>query len=61
MFGSPVALVLKKPFFMLRKSGKMPNVIESASYTKEYKVGRKEYARHVILVIKQPREGCCNI
>ncbi len=42
MFASPLALKLKKPFIMLRKSGKLPNAVESGPYTKEYKVGRKE-------------------
>ncbi len=42
MLGSPLALSLKKPFFMLRKSGKMPNAVESEPYTKEYKVIEKK-------------------
>lgn len=33
---TPVALALKKPFFMLRKKGKMPNTIYGKEYTKEY-------------------------
>jgi len=33
---TPVALSLGVPFVMLRKSGKMPNTISSAPYTKEY-------------------------
>ena len=33
---SPVALKMNVPFLMLRKSGKMPNTISSAPYTKEY-------------------------
>ncbi len=45
MFGPPVALTLKRPFFMIRKNGKMPNVIQSTPYTKEYKVGTKECAQ----------------
>ncbi len=42
MFASPLALNLKKPFIMLRKSGKMPNAVESGPYTKEYKVGKEK-------------------
>lgn len=33
---TPVAIKLGVPFVMLRKSGKMPNSISSAPYTKEY-------------------------
>ena len=33
---TPVALALNKPFFMLRKKGKMPNTIYGEQYTKEY-------------------------
>ena len=36
VLGPPIALALKKPFFMLRKKGKMPNSISGAKYTKEY-------------------------
>jgi adenine phosphoribosyltransferase len=36
LLGPPLALALKKPFFMLRKKGKMPDVIEGQSYSKEY-------------------------
>jgi adenine phosphoribosyltransferase len=36
ILGSPLALALEKPFFMLRKKGKMPNAFASRSYTKEY-------------------------
>ena len=31
-----VALALKKPFFMLRKKGKMPNTVTGEAYAKEY-------------------------
>ncbi|CAM9331042.1 unnamed protein product [Discosporangium mesarthrocarpum] len=37
ILGPPVALALKKPFFMLRKKGKMPNVVVGGEYSKEYK------------------------
>ena len=40
ILGPPLALALKKPFFMLRKPGKMPNAISSASYDVEY--GKRE-------------------
>ena len=40
VLGPPLALALKKPFFMLRKPGKMPNAISSASYDVEY--GKRE-------------------
>jgi adenine phosphoribosyltransferase len=33
---TPVAIKMGVPFVMLRKSGKMPNTISSAPYTKEY-------------------------
>merc|ERR1712194_205072 len=36
VLGPPIALCLKKPFVMMRKKGKMPNVIESPSYETEY-------------------------
>jgi len=36
IFGPPIALALKKPFFMLRKKGKMPNTVTGSDYTKEY-------------------------
>ena len=36
ILGPPIALALKKPFIMMRKKGKMPNAIESASYQTEY-------------------------
>tara|TARA_B110001452_G_scaffold163064_1_gene135835 strand:- start:1832 stop:2386 length:555 start_codon:yes stop_codon:yes gene_type:complete len=36
VLGPPLALALKKPFFMLRKPGKMPNSISSGSYKVEY-------------------------
>ena len=37
VLGPPLALALNKPFFMLRKKGKMPNVLEGQPYSKEYK------------------------
>ncbi|KAG5192964.1 phosphoribosyltransferase-like protein [Tribonema minus] len=37
LLGPPLALALKKPFFMLRKKGKMPDVVVGGSYSKEYK------------------------
>jgi adenine phosphoribosyltransferase len=37
VLGPSIALNLGKPFFMLRKKGKMPNVIVGDSYSKEYK------------------------
>jgi adenine phosphoribosyltransferase len=40
VIGAPLALALKKPFFMLRKPGKMPNSIGSAGYAVEY--GKRE-------------------
>ena len=36
VLGPPIALALKKPFFMLRKKGKMPNSISGTEYGKEY-------------------------
>jgi len=36
ILGPPIALVLKKPFIMIRKPGKMPNTISSQSYLTEY-------------------------
>ncbi|KAH8043817.1 adenine phosphoribosyltransferase [Aureococcus anophagefferens] len=36
VLGPPLALALKKPFFMLRKKGKMPNAVTGAAYAKEY-------------------------
>eukprot|EP00501_MAST-03F_sp_TOSAG23-6_P001595 GSMAST32.ASY1.ANO1.1661.1 assembled CDS len=36
VLGPPVALALKKPFFMLRKIGKMPNAVSGTEYGKEY-------------------------
>lgn len=37
VLGPCVALALKKPFFMIRKEGKLPNSVSGRSYTKEYK------------------------
>jgi adenine phosphoribosyltransferase len=36
ILGPPIALALKKPFVMMRKSGKMPNTITSKDYSTEY-------------------------
>lgn len=36
VLGPPIALKLKKPFYMMRKPGKMPNTITSPSYETEY-------------------------
>lgn len=36
VLGPPIALALKKPFFMIRKKGKMPNAVCGAAYEKEY-------------------------
>ena len=36
VLGPPLALALKKPFFMLRKPGKMPNSVSSDGYEVEY-------------------------
>lgn len=36
VIGPPIALALKKPFFMLRKPGKQPNAIASGAYQVEY-------------------------
>jgi adenine phosphoribosyltransferase len=36
VLGPPIALALKKPFFMLRKKGKMPNSVAGTEYGKEY-------------------------
>jgi adenine phosphoribosyltransferase len=36
ILGPPIALALKKPFVMIRKSGKLPNAITGAQYFKEY-------------------------
>ena len=40
VLGPPIALALQKPFFMLRKPGKMPNTVSSSSYNVEY--GKRE-------------------
>ncbi|GAB5033618.1 adenine phosphoribosyltransferase [Nannochloropsis oceanica] len=37
VLGTPLALALEVPFFMLRKQSKLPNSVTGASYTKEYK------------------------
>ncbi len=37
VLGPPLALALNVPFFMLRKQGKMPNVVYGDAYSKEYK------------------------
>jgi adenine phosphoribosyltransferase len=36
VIGPPIALALGKPFFMLRKKGKMPNAVSGTTYKKEY-------------------------
>jgi adenine phosphoribosyltransferase len=36
VIGAPIALALKKPFFMLRKPGKQPNAVTSGAYEVEY-------------------------
>jgi adenine phosphoribosyltransferase len=36
ILGPPIALALKKPFVMIRKSGKLPNALTGAQYFKEY-------------------------
>jgi len=36
ILGPPIALALKKPFFMMRKEGKMPNTVKSSAYDTEY-------------------------
>lgn len=36
VIGAPIALALKKPFFMLRKPGKQPNAVTSGTYQVEY-------------------------
>jgi adenine phosphoribosyltransferase len=36
VLGPPIALALGKPFFMLRKPGKMPNAVSSSKYSVEY-------------------------
>jgi adenine phosphoribosyltransferase len=37
VLGPPIALALKKPFVMVRKSGKLPNCVSGQEYFKEYK------------------------
>jgi adenine phosphoribosyltransferase len=37
ILGPPIALALKKPFVMIRKSGKLPNATTGQEYHKEYK------------------------
>lgn len=37
VLGPPIALALKKPFVMIRKSGKLPNATSGGEYFKEYK------------------------
>lgn len=39
VLGTPIALALKKPFIMIRKSGKLPNAVTGDQYYKEYKGG----------------------
>ncbi len=34
VLGPPLALALNRPFFMLRKQGKMPNVVCGEAYSK---------------------------
>ncbi len=34
IMGPPLALALKKPFFMIRKKGKMPNAVTGEAYSK---------------------------
>jgi len=36
VLGPPIALALKKPFVMIRKSGKLPNAVTGSQYHKEY-------------------------
>lgn len=36
VLGPPIAMALNKPFFMLRKPGKMPNTVSSSTYSVEY-------------------------
>lgn len=36
LFGTPVAALLKKPFIMIRKAGKLPGEVESQEYSLEY-------------------------
>lgn len=36
LFGTPVAAMLKKPFIMVRKKGKLPGEVRSYSYGLEY-------------------------
>mmetsp|Transcript_21250 Transcript_21250/g.27883 ORF Transcript_21250/g.27883 Transcript_21250/m.27883 type:complete len:241 (+) Transcript_21250:121-843(+) len=36
LLGPPIALALRKPFFMLRKKGKMPNAVDGTEFFKEY-------------------------
>lgn len=36
VLGPPVALALQKPFFMVRKAGKLPNAVTGDTYGKEY-------------------------
>ncbi len=36
VLGPPIALALQKPFYMLRKRGKMPNAVAGSTYETEY-------------------------
>lgn len=36
VLGPPIALALKKPFIMIRKTGKLPNSVTGGEYFKEY-------------------------
>ena len=36
VLGPPIAIALNKPFFMVRKPGKMPNTVSSSAYSVEY-------------------------
>lgn len=40
VLGPQIALALKKPFFMLRRPGKLPNAVASSAYNVEY--GKRE-------------------
>lgn len=37
VLGPPIAIALKKPFVMIRKSGKLPNSVSGSEYLKEYR------------------------
>ena len=55
VLGPPLALALKKPFFMLRKKGKMPNAVTGAAYAKESPRPRRNLRNVHVAAAAAPR------